>query len=119
MVYDEITDDEIEEIWKRESPDEEDVRLNGKYVWEVAKRVCNFINAHEDLIAITTFGEYRVVMNKVMRVIKEAHNVEKKRRQSLRKKKVDETIARKQSKGINSRRQKESNRKRENRDEVG
>ena len=32
-VYDEITDNEIEEIWKRESPDDEEpVRLNGKYV---------------------------------------------------------------------------------------
>ena len=35
-------------------------------------------------------------MNKVMRVIKEVHNVEKKRRQSLRKKKTDEWISRKQ-----------------------
>ena len=42
----------------------------------------DFINTHEDLISITTFGENRVVMKKVMRVIKEAHNVEKKRRQS-------------------------------------
>ena len=45
-VYDEITEEEIEEIWKRESPDEEDVRLNGKYVWEAAKRVCDFINTY-------------------------------------------------------------------------
>ena len=30
MVYDEITEDEIEEIWTRESPDDEEpVRLNG------------------------------------------------------------------------------------------
>ena len=35
-VYDEITEDEIEEILKREVPDEETVRLNGKYVWETA-----------------------------------------------------------------------------------
>ena len=65
----------------RESPnDDEPIRLDGKYVWETAKRVCNFITAQEDLIHITTFGEYRVVMRKVTNVIKEAHNVERKRR---------------------------------------
>ena len=54
-VYDEITEKEIEEIWMRESPDEdEQIRLNGQYVWETAKRVCDFINAHEDLIHITS-----------------------------------------------------------------
>ena len=38
-VYDEITEDEIEEIWQREDPDDgEPVRLNGKYVWQTAKR---------------------------------------------------------------------------------
>ena len=46
----EITGDEIEEIWNREDQGDEPVRLNGKYVWETAKRVCNFINAHEELI---------------------------------------------------------------------
>ena len=77
-VYDEITEDEIEEIWKREgSDDDEPVRLNGKYVWEAAKSVCEFISSHHDLIHITTFGEYRVVMLKVMRVIKEAQFREK------------------------------------------
>ena len=66
-VYDEITEDEIQEIWSREDTDEgEAIRLNGKYVWEAAKRVCDFITAHEDLIHITTFGEYRKVMFKVM-----------------------------------------------------
>ena len=45
----------------------------------------DFIDAHEDLIKITTYGEYRVVMRKVMRVIKEAHNTERKRRQTSRK----------------------------------
>ena len=80
MVYDEITDDEIEAIWKIEVPDEENVRLNGKCVWETAKRVCDYINAHDDLICITSSGEYRKVMLKVMWVIKEAHNVERKRR---------------------------------------
>ena len=68
--------------------EDEPIRLNGKYVWETAKRVCDFINAHEDLIRITTFGEYRVVMKKVMMVIKEAHNVEGKRRQTARKKRA-------------------------------
>ena len=96
-VYDEITEAEIEEIWKREGPDDDEpIRLNGKYVWETAKRVCDFINTHEDLIAITTFGEYREVMKKVMSVIKEARNVERKRRQSSRKKKKDETKSRTQ-----------------------
>ena len=90
-VFDEITDDEIEEIWGREPPDEnEPVRLNGKYVWETAKRVCDYINAHEDLIHITTFSEYQVVMRKVMVVIKEAHIVERKRRQTARKRKSEE-----------------------------
>ena len=85
-VFDEITEDEIDEIWRRDDQDpEEPVRLNGKCVWETAKRVCDYINAHEDIIAITTFGEYREVMRKVMRVIKEAHNVERKRRQTSRK----------------------------------
>ena len=70
-VYDEIT--EIEEIWRRvETDEEEPIRLNRKYVWETAKRVCDYINAHEDLIHITPFGEYRMVMKKVMTVIKKA-----------------------------------------------
>ena len=39
-VFDEITETEIEEIWRRvETDEEEPVRLNGKYVWETAKRV--------------------------------------------------------------------------------
>ena len=85
-VYDEITDDEIAEIWQRETPDvNETIRLNGKYVWETAKRVCDFINAHDDLITITSFAEYKVAMKKVTKVIKEAHLVERKRRQSARK----------------------------------
>ena len=85
-VYDEITEVEIDEIWKKEDPSEEaPVRLNGKYVWETAKRVCDFINAHEDFIQIATFAEYKKVMKKVMSVIKEAHNVERKRRQVARK----------------------------------
>ena len=52
--------------------------------------MCDFINAHEDLIQITTFGEYRDAMRRVMKVIKEAHNVEKKRRQTSRKRKREE-----------------------------
>ena len=91
-VFDEITEEEIEEIWRRGDPsnDDEPIRLNGKFVWESAKRVCDFINAHEELIQITSLEEYRIVMKKVMRVIKEAHNVERKRRQTSRKKKGDE-----------------------------
>ena len=60
-------------------------RLNRKYVWETAKRVCDFINTHEDLITITTFSENRVVMKKGMRVVKEVNNTERKRRQTSRK----------------------------------
>ena len=89
-VYDDITEEEIEEMWKADTQDtREDIRLNGKYVWETAKRVCDFINAHDDLINITTFREYRGVMRKVMRVIKEAHNTQRKKRQTG-KKKLDE-----------------------------
>ena len=96
-VYDEITEAEIEEIWMREAPDEDEpIRLNGKFVWETAKRVCDFINAHEELVNITTFGDYRVVMKKVMKVIKEAHNVERKRRQASKDKKKEETRTRTQ-----------------------
>ena len=96
-VFDVITDVEIEEIWREEDlSDDEPIRLNGKFVWETAKRVCDYINAHEDLIRITTFGEYRVVMMKVMRVIREAHNTERKRRQSSRKKKSDDAKTRTQ-----------------------
>ena len=92
-VYDEITEDEIEELWNQETPGEDEpIRLNGKYVWATAKRVCDFINAHEDLIQIKSFGEYRVVMKKVTRVIKEAHNTERKRRHTT-KKKVGQEVA--------------------------
>ena len=96
-IFDEITDDEIEEIWRREDPDDDEpIRLSGKYVWETAKRVCNYINAHEELIQIKSFGEYRIVMKKVMKVIKEAHLVERKRRQTTRKKSVEEATKRTQ-----------------------
>ena len=96
-VFDEITEDEIEEIWHRENPDDdENIRLNGKYVWDTAKRVCDFINAHEDLITITSFSEYRGVMRKVMRVIKEAHNTQRKRRLSGKKKMNEEARKRTQ-----------------------
>ena len=95
-MIDEITEEEIEEIWKREEPIEEPIRLNGKYVWETAKRACNFINAREELINITSFGENRVVMKKVMMVIKEANNTERKRRQTSRKDKSDDVKSMKQ-----------------------
>ena len=100
-VYDEITEDEVEEIRNRETPDDEPIRSNGKYVWKTAKRVCDFINAHEDLINITTFDEYLDMMKKVMRVIKEVHITEKKRRHTAQKKRSDETNARTQrTKGL-------------------
>ena len=39
-VYDQITEEEIEEIRREEDPDEdEQIRLNGKYVWKTAKCV--------------------------------------------------------------------------------
>ena len=65
----------------------EAIRLNGKYVWETEKRVCDFISSHDELIHITTFGEYRNVIRKVMGVIKEAHNTERKRRWAAKKEK--------------------------------
>ena len=58
--------------------------------------MCDYINAHEELVNITSLGEYRVAMKKVMRVIKGVHNVERKRRQSSRKKKMVETRTRTQ-----------------------
>ena len=96
-MYDEITEKEFEEIWQREDQEEnEPIRLNGKYVWETAKRVCDFINAHEERIQITSLGEYRVVMKKITRVIKEAHLVERKRRHTSRMKRMDESKTRTQ-----------------------
>ena len=86
-IFDEITEEEIEEIWKADTRDTgEDTRLNGKYVWETAKKVCDFINAHEELLHITTFGENSDVMRKVMRVMKEANNTQRKRRKVERRK---------------------------------
>ena len=97
MVYDEITEDEIDEIWRRDDKDpEEPVRLKWKYVRETAKRVCDFINAHEDFIHIMSFGEFEKVMKNVMRVIKESRNVEQKRRKTTRQKRHDETETRTQ-----------------------
>ena len=58
--------------------------------------MCDFINAHEDLIKISTFGEYRIVMRNVSKVIKEAHNVERERRQSERNNILEETRTRQQ-----------------------
>ena len=56
-VYDEITEEEIEEMWKADIQDAgEDIRLNGKYVCETVKRVCDFIRAHDDFINIASFG---------------------------------------------------------------
>ena len=75
---------------------DEAIRLNGKYVWETAKRVCDFIASREELIHITTFGEYRKVMRKVMGVMKEAHNTERKRRWTAKKEKSEERRTRTQ-----------------------
>ena len=58
--------------------------------------MCNFINAHEELTTIKSFGEYREVMRKVVKVIKEANTVEKKRRQTARKERSQETRKRTQ-----------------------
>ena len=58
--------------------------------------MCNFINALEELILITSFCEYKAVTKKATRVIKEPHNTEKKRRQTASKKKRDEGKARTQ-----------------------
>ena len=55
----------------------------------------HLVNTHEDLNTIGIFGEYRCVMKKVMAVIKEAYNVERKRRHTARKKTREETMARK------------------------
>ena len=59
--------------------------MNGKYVWETGKRVCDFINTHDDIIQITTFGGNRNVIWNAMMVVKEAHNVERKRMQTAKK----------------------------------
>ena len=57
----EITDEEIEGLWNREAPDQEEVvRMNGKYVWDVAKRACDFIHTHGGRIDI-------IVLRKQMR----------------------------------------------------
>ena len=64
--------------------------LNGKYVLETAKRVCDFISSHDELINITTFGEYRNVMKNVMSVMKETHNTERKRRWAVKNEKSEE-----------------------------
>ena len=49
------------------------------------------INSHEDFIQITSFGEYKVVMKKVMSVIKESHTVERKRREMAKKNMSEES----------------------------
>ena len=58
--------------------------------------MCDFINAHEVVIQITSLGEFRGVMRKVLRVIKEAHLGETKRRQASRWKKANDTRTRTQ-----------------------
>ena len=58
--------------------------------------MCDYINTHDDLITIKTFGEYRVMTKKVMMVIDEAHNVDRKRRQTSRNERGEESKARTQ-----------------------
>ena len=65
--------------------------MNGKYEFETAKCVCDFIDIFEVIINIETIGEYRDVMRKVMKAIKEAHNVQKKRRETTCREKSYET----------------------------
>ena len=50
--------------------------------------MCHFINAHDDLIRITSFGEYREVMRKVMRVIREPTTLRRKEDRLLARRKV-------------------------------
>ena len=58
--------------------------------------MCDFLNTREELNRIATLAEYGNVKLKVMRIIKEDHNLEKKRRLMSRKKKSDEMAVRKQ-----------------------
>ena len=53
--------------------------------------MCDFIDIFEVIITIETIGEYRDVMRKVMKAIKEAHNVQKKRRETTCREKSYET----------------------------
>ena len=57
--------------------------------------MCDFINAHEVIIQIATFGEYKCVMKDVM-VIREAFNVERERRQTSREKRSEDAKTRTQ-----------------------
>ena len=59
------------------------------------KRVCDFINGHEDFISITAFVEYKMAM-KPARVIREAYNTKKKRMQNSHNKRSDEANPRAQ-----------------------
>ena len=56
--------------------------------------MCDYIAVHEDIILISTFVENRVVMRKMTRVIREAHLVERKRRQTSRMKRMDKSKTR-------------------------
>ena len=67
-------------------PDQNEIiRRDYKFFLETAKPVCNFINMQEEHIKISTFGENRVVIRIVSKVIKEANNRERKRRQTVKK----------------------------------
>ena len=58
--------------------------------------MCETINTDEELIHITSFSEYRDVMRKAMKAIKEAHNTQMKRRQAGKKKMNEDSRTRKQ-----------------------
>ena len=90
------TDDEIQ-IWKKDDPEfGKPVLRNGECVWAATKRVCDIINAHEDIIHFETFSQYKCVMKKAMMVIRESFNVERKRRQTSLKKRTDDSKTRTQ-----------------------
>ena len=63
--------------------------MNGKYVWETANRVRNYIHTYEDVIKPVSFGECREVTRKVMTVIKEALPAERKRRKPRERKAME------------------------------
>ena len=49
-MFDQISETEIEEIWKRETSDEDEVTsLNGKHDWKMVRRLCEFINVHDNI----------------------------------------------------------------------
>ena len=56
----------------------------------------DFILIHEDVITIITFGGYREVMKEVINIIKEANIIERKRGQTTKMRRSEETAKRTQ-----------------------